>query len=76
MATLSAAGLVQPMFLGFIVLRRCDTKESTCLLRHIATEKSDLCQYAHYPKHYVKNKNKHRMALNNPCMETPSNHGS
>ena len=31
---------------GIIVLRRRDTKESTCLLRHIMTEKSDLCQYA------------------------------
>ena len=29
-----------------IVLDRRDTKESTCLLRHITTEKSDLCQYA------------------------------
>ena len=29
-----------------IVLRRRDTKESTCLLRHITTEKSGLCQYA------------------------------
>ena len=29
-----------------IVLRRRDTKESTCLLRHITTEKSDLYQYA------------------------------
>ena len=29
-----------------IALRSCDTKESTCLLRHITTEKSDLCQYA------------------------------
>ena len=28
-----------------IVLRRRDTKESTCLLRHITTKKSDLCQY-------------------------------
>ena len=27
-------------------LRRCSTKESTCLLRHITTEKSGLCQYA------------------------------
>ena len=29
-----------------IVLRRRDTKESTCLLRYITTEKSVLCQYA------------------------------
>ena len=29
-----------------IVLRRRDTKELTCPLRHITTEKSDLCQYA------------------------------
>ena len=29
-----------------IVLRRRDTKESTCLLRRIMTEKPDLCQYA------------------------------
>ena len=29
-----------------IVLRRRYTKELTCLLRHITTEKSDLCQYA------------------------------
>ena len=29
-----------------IVLRRRDTKESTCLLWHITTEKSGLCQYA------------------------------
>ena len=27
-------------------LRRHDTKESTCLLRHITAEKSGLCQYA------------------------------
>ena len=26
-------------------LCRSDTKESTCLLRHITTEKSDLCEY-------------------------------
>ena len=26
-------------------LRRRDTKESTCLLRHITTERSGLCQY-------------------------------
>ena len=32
-------------------------KESTCLLCHITTEKSDLCQLirgVHYPKHYIK----------------------
>ena len=29
-----------------IVLRRRDTKESTCLLWDITTEKSDLCCYA------------------------------
>ena len=27
-------------------LHRGDTEKSTCLLRHITTEKSDLCQYA------------------------------
>ena len=30
----------------FTVLRMRDNKESTCLLRHITTEKWDLCQYA------------------------------
>ena len=29
-----------------IVLPKRNTKESTCLLSHIKTEKSDLCQYA------------------------------
>ena len=35
-----------PVCIRPIVLRRRDTKESICLLRHITTEKSDLCQYA------------------------------
>ena len=29
----------------YIVLRRPDPKEPTCLLRHITTENSDLCPY-------------------------------
>ena len=36
--------LSQKTMSTFIVLRRRDTKESTCLLRHITMEKSDLCQ--------------------------------
>ena len=42
-------------------LHRRDTKESTCLLRHITTEKSGLCQYAVCitRKHYVIKSNKH-----------------
>ena len=34
------------LILFSIVLRRRDTKELTCLLRHITTEKSGVCQYA------------------------------
>ena len=35
---------VKDRFLGTMSVQ-CDTKESTCLLRHITNEKSDLCQY-------------------------------
>ena len=33
-------------YYDYIVLRMRDTKTSTCLLRHITTEKSGLCQFA------------------------------
>ena len=66
-----------PSFLLLIVLhclRRRDTKESTCLLRHITTEKSGLCQYAVcITQNATLKSNKHWMAINNPFMETSSN---
>ena len=57
-----------------IVLRRRDTKESTCLLRHITTEKTDLCQYALcITQNTTLKSSKHWMAVYNPFMETSSN---